>query len=195
VGDRHPKISDNVLIGACATVLGNITVGRGAQIAAGSLVLKPVPPHTMVAGSPAKEVGKVAGEVAPWQGWRAMWEGLVVDAAGGDSIVADKLVAAVQLLGRGLLAAASLYLTKKLVHHTMSWILILELCCWRPGMCVVVQGTLPAGCSSGPHCRTLTPSTAAWMHSQQPSATAPAMALPLVLALPAAAAAALRTLS
>lgn len=60
-GDRHPKISDNVLIGASATVLGNIRVGEGAQIAAGSLVLKPVPPHTMVAGSPAKPVGTVTG--------------------------------------------------------------------------------------------------------------------------------------
>lgn len=60
-GDRHPKISDNVLIGACATVLGNICVGEGAQIAAGSLVLKPVTPHTMVAGSPAKVVGHVTG--------------------------------------------------------------------------------------------------------------------------------------
>lgn len=60
-GDRHPKISDNVLIGACATVLGNIRVGEGAQIAAGSLVLKPVAPHTMVAGSPAKPVGHVTG--------------------------------------------------------------------------------------------------------------------------------------
>ena len=60
-GDRHPKISDNVLIGACATVLGNIRVGEGAQIAAGSLVLKPVVAHTMVAGSPAKPVGHVTG--------------------------------------------------------------------------------------------------------------------------------------
>ena len=60
-GDRHPKISDNVLIGASATVLGNIRVGEGAQIAAGSLVLKAVPPHTMVAGSPAKPVGTVTG--------------------------------------------------------------------------------------------------------------------------------------
>ena len=48
VGDRHPKIANNVLIGASATVLGNIVVGEGAQVAAGSLVLKPVEPHTMV---------------------------------------------------------------------------------------------------------------------------------------------------
>lgn len=64
IGDRHPKVGDNVLIGACATVLGNIPIGEGAQIAAGSLVLKPVPPHTMVAGSPAKEVGPVVGNPA-----------------------------------------------------------------------------------------------------------------------------------
>ena len=60
-GDRHPKIGDYVLIGASATVLGNIRVGDGAQIAAGSLVLKPVPAHTMVAGSPAREVGRLTG--------------------------------------------------------------------------------------------------------------------------------------
>jgi serine acetyltransferase len=47
-----------------ATVLGNILVGEGAQIAAGSLVLKPVVSHTMVAGSPAKQVGTVTGVFA-----------------------------------------------------------------------------------------------------------------------------------
>lgn len=64
IGDRHPKVRDNVLIGANATILGNITIGKGAQVAAGSLVLKDVPPRTMVAGSPAKEVGRVTGEKA-----------------------------------------------------------------------------------------------------------------------------------
>jgi serine O-acetyltransferase len=63
-GDRHPKVSDNVLIGASATILGNILIGKGAQVAAGSLVLKPVPPKTMVAGSPAKEVGTISGNPA-----------------------------------------------------------------------------------------------------------------------------------
>ena len=57
-GDRHPKISDGVLIGAGAKILGNIRVGQGAQIAAGSVVLKDVEPHTTVAGVPAKVVGK-----------------------------------------------------------------------------------------------------------------------------------------
>lgn len=45
VGDRHPKVSDGALIGASATILGNIKIGKGAMVAAGSLVLKDVPPH------------------------------------------------------------------------------------------------------------------------------------------------------
>ena len=44
-GDRHPKIQEGVLIGAGATILGNIVIGRGSMIAAGSLVLKDVPAH------------------------------------------------------------------------------------------------------------------------------------------------------
>ncbi|MDX2258589.1 MAG: serine O-acetyltransferase [Hyphomicrobiaceae bacterium] len=56
-GDRHPKIGDNVLIGAGAKVLGNITVGHCSRIAAGSVVLKDVPPDTTVAGVPARVVG------------------------------------------------------------------------------------------------------------------------------------------
>ena len=58
--DRHPKIEDGVLIGAGAKVLGNITVGHCSRIAAGSVVLEPVPPMKTVAGVPAKIVG-VAG--------------------------------------------------------------------------------------------------------------------------------------
>ena len=53
-GDRHPKIRQGVVIGASAKVLGNIVVGEHARIAAGSVVLKPVPPHATVAGVPAK---------------------------------------------------------------------------------------------------------------------------------------------
>ncbi|WP_174801790.1 serine O-acetyltransferase [Martelella limonii] len=56
-GDRHPKIGDSVLIGAGAKVLGNITIGKCSRIAAGSVVLKPVPPNSTVAGVPAKVVG------------------------------------------------------------------------------------------------------------------------------------------
>jgi len=56
-GDRHPKIGDGVLIGASASIIGNITVGRCARIAAGSVVLKEVPNNVTVAGVPAKIVG------------------------------------------------------------------------------------------------------------------------------------------
>ncbi len=55
-GDRHPKIGRGVMIGAGAKVLGNIKVGEGAKIGAGSVVLHEVPPHTTVAGVPAKPV-------------------------------------------------------------------------------------------------------------------------------------------
>ena len=57
-GDRHPKIGNGVLLGAGAKVLGNIEVGVGAKIGAGSVVINPVPPHTTVAGVPAKIVGR-----------------------------------------------------------------------------------------------------------------------------------------
>jgi serine O-acetyltransferase len=57
-GDRHPKIRQGVMIGAGAKVLGNVEIGACASIAAGSVVLNNVPPHTTVAGVPAKIVGK-----------------------------------------------------------------------------------------------------------------------------------------
>jgi len=57
-GDRHPKIRDGVLISVGAVILGNIEVGEGAQVAAGSVVLKAVPAHAIVAGVPAEVVGK-----------------------------------------------------------------------------------------------------------------------------------------
>ncbi len=56
--DRHPKIGNGVLIGAGAKILGNIKVGDCSRIAAGSVVLKEVPPRTTVAGVPAKVVGE-----------------------------------------------------------------------------------------------------------------------------------------
>lgn len=56
-GDRHPKIGDGVLIGAGATILGNISIGAGAKIGAGSIVLIDVPPHTTAVGNPARLIG------------------------------------------------------------------------------------------------------------------------------------------
>jgi serine O-acetyltransferase len=57
-GDRHPKIRHGVLIGAGAKILGNIEIGHCARIAAGSVVVKPVPHNVTVAGVPAKIVGE-----------------------------------------------------------------------------------------------------------------------------------------
>jgi serine O-acetyltransferase len=56
--DRHPKIRRGVLIGAGAKILGNIEVGHCARIAAGSVVVKPVPHNVTVAGVPARIVGE-----------------------------------------------------------------------------------------------------------------------------------------
>ena len=56
-GDRHPKIASGVLIAAGAKILGNIDIGEGAKVGAGSLVLDPVPAHVSVAGVPATIVG------------------------------------------------------------------------------------------------------------------------------------------
>ena len=57
-GDRHPKIRRGVLIGAGAKILGNIEIGKCSRVAAGSVVLQPVPFNTTVAGVPARVVGQ-----------------------------------------------------------------------------------------------------------------------------------------
>ncbi len=62
IGDRHPKIRSCVLIGAGAKILGNIVVGEGSRVGAGSVVLEDVPAHCTVAGVPAVVVGKCSSE-------------------------------------------------------------------------------------------------------------------------------------
>ncbi len=56
-GDRHPKVRRGVLIGAGAEIFGNFELGHCSRIAAGSVVLAPVPPNTTVAGVPARIIG------------------------------------------------------------------------------------------------------------------------------------------
>jgi len=58
-GDRHPKVRRGVLLGAGAKVLGNIEIGACAKIAAGSVVLEPVPAGCTAAGVPARIIGCV----------------------------------------------------------------------------------------------------------------------------------------
>ncbi|MDR1500352.1 MAG: serine O-acetyltransferase [Tannerellaceae bacterium] len=59
-GKRHPTIGRHCLLGAGATVLGNITVGEGSVIGAGSVVLHSVPPHSLAAGVPAVNKGNIS---------------------------------------------------------------------------------------------------------------------------------------
>jgi acetyltransferase-like isoleucine patch superfamily enzyme len=57
VGPYAVAIEDHVWIGTRAMILPGVTVGRGAVVAAGSVVTKDVPPLTIVAGVPAKPIG------------------------------------------------------------------------------------------------------------------------------------------
>ena len=72
-GDRHPKIRRGVLLAAGCKVIGNIEVGEGAKVAAGSVVLDHVPAHTTVAGVPARGVGRAA-EAVPSHDMNQNWE-------------------------------------------------------------------------------------------------------------------------
>ena len=61
-GDRHPKIRRGVLLGAGATVLGNIEVGAYSRVGAGAVVLTPVPEHSTAAGVPARIIAVETGD-------------------------------------------------------------------------------------------------------------------------------------
>ncbi|HSC75844.1 MAG TPA: serine O-acetyltransferase [Pseudomonadales bacterium] len=55
---RHPLIRRGVLLAAGAKILGPVEIGEGAKVGGGSVVLTDVPPHTTVAGVPARVVGR-----------------------------------------------------------------------------------------------------------------------------------------
>jgi hypothetical protein len=63
-GDRHPKVGNNVLIGAGSLLLGKIRIGDCAKIGAASVLLRDIPAHATAVGSPARIVGR-ATEVNP----------------------------------------------------------------------------------------------------------------------------------
>jgi serine O-acetyltransferase len=53
-GKRHPTVGNNVVIGAGAKVLGDITVGDNSYIGANAVVIKDVPPNSTVVGVPGR---------------------------------------------------------------------------------------------------------------------------------------------
>lgn len=53
---RHPTLEDNVVVGAGAIVLGAITIGKGARIGSGSVVVKTVPSGATVVGIPGRVI-------------------------------------------------------------------------------------------------------------------------------------------
>jgi serine O-acetyltransferase len=56
--DRHPKVGNGVLLGAGASLLGNVHIGEGSQIGAGTLVITDIPAHSVAVGVPAKIIGR-----------------------------------------------------------------------------------------------------------------------------------------
>ena len=65
-GQRHPTLEDNVMIGAGAHVLGNITLGKGARVGANSVVVQDVPAGKTVIGIPARVIGSDKGEACAY---------------------------------------------------------------------------------------------------------------------------------
>lgn len=61
IGKRHPTIENGVMIGAGAKVLGPITIGKNAKVAAGAVVVRDVDPNCTVVGVPG-EVVRIDGE-------------------------------------------------------------------------------------------------------------------------------------
>lgn len=55
-GKRHPTLRDNVVVGAGAKILGAIEVGENSRIGANAVVVKPVPPNSVVVGVPGQVV-------------------------------------------------------------------------------------------------------------------------------------------
>jgi serine O-acetyltransferase len=55
---RHPTIEPNVVVGTGAAVMGAITVGEGTRIGAGSVVVRDVPPNSVVVGVPGRVISR-----------------------------------------------------------------------------------------------------------------------------------------
>lgn len=63
-GKRHPTLGNNVVVGAGAKILGNITVGDNVQVGANAVVIRSVPPNSTVVGIPGR-IARREGEKVP----------------------------------------------------------------------------------------------------------------------------------
>lgn len=66
-------VGDRVWIGLGATVLGGVTIGEGAVVAAGAVVTKDVAPYTIVAGTPARAIGERTRDLRYQLDYRPNW--------------------------------------------------------------------------------------------------------------------------
>lgn len=71
--EKPVTVEDYVFIGPRAIILPGITIGRGAAVAAGAVVTKSVEPEAIVAGVPAKEIGRRPSESLHYTLGRARW--------------------------------------------------------------------------------------------------------------------------
>ena len=67
VSTRQVIIEDDVWVGANAVILPGVTLGRHSVVAAGSVVIRPVPPYTVCAGSPARIIKRYNPENNLWE--------------------------------------------------------------------------------------------------------------------------------
>jgi serine O-acetyltransferase len=63
-GKRHPTLEDNVVVGAGAKILGAITIGANSRIGANAVVVKSVPPDSVVVGVPGQVVKRSQPRIA-----------------------------------------------------------------------------------------------------------------------------------
>lgn len=56
--DGHPVLERNIMVGAGAKILGPIRIGQSNVIGANTIVIKDVPPYSIVAGIPARVIGQ-----------------------------------------------------------------------------------------------------------------------------------------
>ncbi len=79
-GKRHPTLGRGVVVGVGACVLGAITIGDGARVGGGSVVVKDVPPNATVVGVPARVVmqdGKPVSQVEPEPETADVWSWVI----------------------------------------------------------------------------------------------------------------------